>query len=387
MQPFHSGAMAFRGSPQAGARFAASKHATPELALLEGAAHELANLDEFELLPAAVVDMVEAVTPTTAAPTSPDGETSEDECEAAPQGAHGWSQEPPDFQPGGDVPGAVPAASAFQPAAPAEMAFEPQGGYMAMWCWMQHMEDGRMTISPFAPASMEDVEEEPPECPIAGGCGTCIKMWCWVQPNGAGSMMVVPCTDRLPSGAAQQPETPAAAAEEEWAPPPPPPGSYVPAWVPGPYWPFNISPTTLSLSNLPDDLTQDELLEILDREEFSGLYDFVFLPAACAGSGSAPAQGPRCALVNLIKHQHALSLAARLHGKTAWGGGDRRRACEVTWSLPIQGLEELVQTFRDAPENSPDVEESLRPQLFERGWPTPLPPPRTVWSGYCQPSE
>jgi len=177
---------------------------------------------------------------------------------------------------------------------------------------------------------------------------------------------VVPCTDKCPSAESAG----AAPISPTCAPAPPPSGSFAPLWFSGPYWPFNVAPTTLSISGLPQELTQDGFLEVLDREEFSGFYDFVFLPPAAASD-----KGTRNAIVNMTKHEYALALAARLHGKTSWGVGDGCDSCEVSWSLPLQGLSELIQVYRDSPESSPDVEAHLRPQLFSKGWPVPLPPP------------
>lgn len=168
---------------------------------------------------------------------------------------------------------------------------------------------------------------------------------------------------------------------------------YVPMWVPVSYdqampfsgglveygtsyegdapvqcWPVNAPPTTLMLSNLPVEMMQEDLLEILDREELSGKYDFVFFPGIDATARS------RHALLNATDHEHGREIAGLLHGKSAWGVADAELGCEVTWYLPVQGLSDLIRVYRDAPENHPDVPEEFRPQLFSGGWPVAFPP-------------
>jgi len=254
---------------------------------------------------------------------------------------------------------------------------EVSAGYTAgcsvpMWCWTHKLEDGQVLIVPFA----EGNTELPPNADAAEG--SCAKLWCWLQEadEAAGTPpQVVPFTDKV----TLEPENTEAgdlldvalgiSSKSEEAGPRQLEEGYEPDWKYGPCYPFNSKPTTLKLSGLPKDFTQEDLLELLDREEFSGYYDFVYLPSQ-AEAGLAP----REALINLTSHAYALALASRMHSKTSLGG--RCGSPIVTWSLPCQGLAELVQVYRNVPGNrSPEALEEDLPQLFSKGWPVPLPPP------------
>merc|ERR1719446_220362 len=156
------------------------------------------------------------------------------------------------------------------------------------------------------------------------------------------------------------------------SPPPLPDGKqiYKPHWVYGSQWPNNTAPTTLILQNLPHGLTQDGLIQVLDEEGFNGLYDFVFLPS-CLRTGRAA----RFAIINLLRHSYGISLASHCHGRMDWGVDDANSACRVKWSLPVQGLEEVLETYRNDITMHPSVPEHLRPALFNRGFRIPMPAP------------
>lgn len=155
--------------------------------------------------------------------------------------------------------------------------------------------------------------------------------------------------------------------------PPPAPGDkevYKPFWPYGSSWPFNCAPTTLALQNLPNGLTQLGLTQVLDNEGFAGLYDFVFLPHDLRTGKSK-----RYALVNCLRHSYGLSLAAHFHRRTSWGIGGGGAVCKVKWSFPQQGLQALVQEYRDHVTMHPSVPDELRPAMYHEGWQVPLPPP------------
>lgn len=294
---------------------------TPELPLLEEAANELANLDEFQLLPAAAVDVKDSATPTTALPASPDNEESEDD--------------------GASVPGTVwPDGAASWAAWPQHAVPQlPVGCYMPMWCWTYPTEGGNMFVMPYA----DGMSDEPPEALDAEGIF--LKFMCWAQPGGTSGVPAVTCAEAMLPQAS------------------PPPCSSLGPWAgPGAGGAAAALPTTLCIVGLPKELTQEDLLEVLDREELSGFYDFVFLLPASQVSGSQ-----RSAVVNFTGHEHALSLAAKLRGKTDWGVGNSEEGCEVVWSSPLQGLDELLEAHREA--EGPGG----APQLFVQGWPAPLP--------------
>mmetsp|Transcript_66136 Transcript_66136/g.123404 ORF Transcript_66136/g.123404 Transcript_66136/m.123404 type:complete len:376 (-) Transcript_66136:157-1284(-) len=175
------------------------------------------------------------------------------------------------------------------------------------------------------------------------------------------------------SATEQQPPRPHPRKAKQPPPIPQHEGAYRPRWVYGCSWPFNTAPTTLIAESLPVELTQSRLLEVLDDWGFCGYYDFVFLPVNLRTGRSQ-----QHAIINVTRHSVGLALADRLHGFCEWGTGDGHKRCQVTWSLPTQGLAELVENHRNHPAMHEAVEGSLRPVLFSDGWQVPFPPP-TRW--------
>jgi len=123
-------------------------------------------------------------------------------------------------------------------------------------------------------------------------------------------------------------------------------------------------------------LTQAGLTDALDNEGFAGLYDFIFLPTSVRSGRSS-----RYAIVNFLRHSYGLSLAAHFYGRTDWGAGECAEACKVKWSLPQQGLQELVELYRNDPTMHASVAEHLRPALYSSGWQVPMPSPTKYLRG------
>mmetsp|Transcript_29464 Transcript_29464/g.80580 ORF Transcript_29464/g.80580 Transcript_29464/m.80580 type:complete len:353 (-) Transcript_29464:223-1281(-) len=245
------------------------------------------------------------------------------------------------------------------------VAAEEQGSYVAFWCRVQRSDDGATKYVVPCLDKPVALDSGPPSFEDSGADGVdgYLPLWCWRQPSNGGAI-VSPITDK----AAPNAEYKASLAELACAPKPPPEVFQMPQWNYGPVWPFNAQPTTLLLTNLPLELTQEALIEVLDREEFCGYYDFVsFPPADVSGAGLG------YALVNVTKHEYGLALAARLSGRRTWGLGYMANACEVTWHLEAQGLADLVSYHHDVWYNAADVANELRPQVFSKGWPQPWP--------------
>eukprot|EP00927_Polykrikos_kofoidii_P050772 TRINITY_DN44646_c0_g1_i1.p1 TRINITY_DN44646_c0_g1~~TRINITY_DN44646_c0_g1_i1.p1 ORF type:complete len:379 (+),score=48.55 TRINITY_DN44646_c0_g1_i1:79-1215(+) len=162
---------------------------------------------------------------------------------------------------------------------------------------------------------------------------------------------------------------PLSAAEVACAPPSPAAGSYLPIWKDDQLVGSGGPPSTLDVGNLPTTMWQEDFVEILDREGFSGFYDFVYMPFDISAGKSFGK-----AVVNLTRHEYGLALAARLHGRSQWGGfGISTAPCEVNWSGDVQGFTDLVGRYRDGPENMDEVPTEHRPLVFSQGWPEPFP--------------
>lgn len=197
-------------------------------------------------------------------------------------------------------------------------------------------------------------------------CGA--QQWCWmVQDEATGAWMMmyeVYSPSRFPAEADTVAHLPPLPEGQE---------PYRPKWVYGSSWPFNHAPTTLILENLPQELTHAELLAVLDTAGFRSLYDFVFLPVNLR-TGKNQGQ----AIVNFTRHSYGSALAARIHGFSGWGVADDGKPCQVKWSLPLQGLVEHIENYRNHPTMHESVPEAFRPTLFLDGWKVPFPAP-TKW--------
>jgi len=217
-----------------------------------------------------------------------------------------------------------------------------------------------------------------------------VQMMCRLQYDEWGSLLVIPCmgdywdnscehkvfwcsVTQQEAGILVAPSTSAAACgitEDANGAPFQPSASTTasPTWIYGPEWPHCAAPTTLAVANLPAELTQEDFLEILDKEGFSGMYDFVHValdPDSHQSLGNA--------VINFSNHSHGEIFAAALEGRTSWCGM-QASPCRVSWSMPLQGIPQLITHYRHHPANSAAVPAELRPAYFKAGgFPAPFP--------------
>lgn len=116
--------------------------------------------------------------------------------------------------------------------------------------------------------------------------------------------------------------------------------------------------TTLMFRNLPAEFTRDMFTDLLNREGFSGLYDFVYVPIdfrSRAGFGYA--------FVNMISPVAALHFMHHFEGFGNWSMESTKTA-EITWSSPTQGLEAHVERYRSSPVMHDAVPDHFKPAMF-----------------------
>lgn len=116
--------------------------------------------------------------------------------------------------------------------------------------------------------------------------------------------------------------------------------------------------TTLMFRNLPGEFTRDMFTDLLNREGFSGLYDFVYVPIdfrSRAGFGYA--------FVNMISPEAALHFMNHFEGFGRWCMESTKTA-EITWSSPTQGLEAHVERYRSSPVMHDAVPDHFKPAMF-----------------------
>merc|ERR1712217_871416 len=133
--------------------------------------------------------------------------------------------------------------------------------------------------------------------------------------------------------------------------------------------PSESSRTTVMMRNLPNDITREMLLELLDTHGFRGFYDFIYLPVDFkrrAGLGYA--------FVNMATHQAAERMFEVMQGFTAWPYSSTK-VLDLAWGEPLQGLEAHVERYRNSPVMHRDVPDKFKPLLFQGDVRVPFPPP------------
>jgi hypothetical protein len=116
------------------------------------------------------------------------------------------------------------------------------------------------------------------------------------------------------------------------------------------------------LRDLPAELSRQDLLRMLERHGFGGCFDFVYLPRNFKKGRSFG-----YALVNMTSVQAAERLMQCF--------ASRPDGIRSEWSIAMQGLEALVQRYRDSPVMHPAVPDELRPLLLSSGVVVKFPAP------------
>lgn len=126
--------------------------------------------------------------------------------------------------------------------------------------------------------------------------------------------------------------------------------------------------TTLMMKNLPCELHGDTMLELLNREGFSGQFDLVYLPVDFK-TGFSLGYG----FVNFVSSASAQQFFAKFDGFNAWEVPTKKVA-RLFWSEQ-QGLEANVEKYRNSNVMHEDVPDRFKPLLFRNGELAAFPPP------------
>jgi len=126
--------------------------------------------------------------------------------------------------------------------------------------------------------------------------------------------------------------------------------------------------TTLVLQRLPKDWERGAVAEMLDSHGFQNTYDFLYLPTSfkthkCFGY----------AIINFSDSAHAMRALMSFNGME-FGNG----TLLVEWSDSTQGLQALVEKYRNSAIMLKDVADVNRPLLFKDGCPVPFPCPNVA---------
>jgi len=128
--------------------------------------------------------------------------------------------------------------------------------------------------------------------------------------------------------------------------------------------------TTVMLRNLPNQYTRDMLVDLLNREGYTGKFHFVYLPIdfkTHAGLGYA--------FVDLASGADAESLRRHFEGFSRWSVRSEK-ICSVSWSHPEQqGCAAHVKRYRNSPVMHDSVPDMWKPALFSACMRVPFPVP------------
>lgn len=127
--------------------------------------------------------------------------------------------------------------------------------------------------------------------------------------------------------------------------------------------------TTLILRNLPMGYSRDDLLELLDDEGFNGKYDLVYHPI-----DFGTRLGFGYAFVNFVSADAATECSEYFNGFASWKT-NQDKACEVSQSTELQGLEAHVERYRNSPVMHESVPDEFKPAAFADGHRVPFPLP------------
>lgn len=127
--------------------------------------------------------------------------------------------------------------------------------------------------------------------------------------------------------------------------------------------------TTVMIRSLPENFTRQQLEDLLGAEGFASCFDFMYVPADIVSGGSF-----FYAFVNLVNPQEAQRFRDHFTGFTRWPV-PCSTAAAVDWSEALQGIDALIERYRNSPLMHHRVPDRLRPALYSNGvlveFPTP----------------
>jgi hypothetical protein len=131
-------------------------------------------------------------------------------------------------------------------------------------------------------------------------------------------------------------------------------------------------PTTVSLKKLPANCTLSVMVATLDREGFSGYFDFVHVPVNFKTHESVG-----YAQVNLLDHAFSEMFCQHFQGFTNWATATNtcEHGCVADVTAANQGIDALIDRYRNSALMHDSIPEEYKPALFRHGIRVQFPPP------------
>lgn len=127
--------------------------------------------------------------------------------------------------------------------------------------------------------------------------------------------------------------------------------------------------TTVMLRNLPPEYTRDMVVDLLNKEGFERLYDFVYMPMNLRTMASFG-----YVFVNLTSPIVADQCRSVFQGLSRWVTRSDK-VCDVLWSDEQQGLAANIERYRNSPVMHESVPEECKPIVLANGVRVPFPSP------------
>jgi RNA recognition motif-containing protein len=112
------------------------------------------------------------------------------------------------------------------------------------------------------------------------------------------------------------------------------------------------------------------MLRLLNSHGVAEKYNFIYLPMDFATGANLG-----FAFVNLDSQEIADAALHKLQGFSRWSDRACRKTLQVCWSDPHQGLDMLIERFRNSQVMHKKVPREYKPLLLKRGIPVPFPKP------------
>jgi hypothetical protein len=108
----------------------------------------------------------------------------------------------------------------------------------------------------------------------------------------------------------------------------------------------------------------------MNSQGFAEQYNFLYLPMDFVTGANMG-----YAFVNLESQEMADAALHKLQGFSRWSDAACRKTLQVCWSLPHQGLDSLIERFRNSQVMHKKVPREYKPVILRRGTQVPFPSP------------
>jgi hypothetical protein len=127
--------------------------------------------------------------------------------------------------------------------------------------------------------------------------------------------------------------------------------------------------TTVIMRNIPFEYTRDDILELIDRQGFNGLYDLLCLPVDFQTE-----LNHGYVFINFVTLEDAAGFKKHFEGFSDWNRPSDN-VCEVNWFDSAHNIDSHIQRYRNSPLMHESVEDRFKPVLFKDGFRIPFPAP------------